>query len=192
MGLHNVRFPFAAVPPIPSRLCSFCTLSIICKGKWLFSLTSLGPRWEGTLAIEQQWLTLFISHLLTRIGWSIKAVFWHRWQVILHWLSGGEWYAASTTLALYALSCGSTSGLDWFLTLIIGFLPYSKQGRQHFYSHFIHTLTLGIWFLLPDLISFSKVFQDLRLAIKCTDFKINLSRWLFLPASGWYLQVHCS
>lgn len=104
MGLHNVLFPFAAVPPIPARFCSFCTLSIICKGKWLFSLTSLRTRWEGSLAIEEQWLTLFISHPLTRIGWSIKAVFWHRWQVILHWLSGGEWYAASTTLALYTLA----------------------------------------------------------------------------------------
>lgn len=72
------------------------------------------------------------------------------------------------------------------------FLALFKMGKTAFYSHFIHTLTLGIWLLLPDLISFSKVFQNRSLAIKCTDFKINVSNWLFLPASGWYLQVHCS
>lgn len=54
----------------------------LCKREWLFSLTSLGTRWAGSLATEQQWLTLSIIQRLTRIGWSIKAVFWHRWQLI--------------------------------------------------------------------------------------------------------------
>lgn len=62
----------------------------------------------------------------------------------------------------------------WFRMILHShyrFLALFKVGRQHFYSHFILSLTLGIGFLLPDLISFSNVFQNLRIAIKCTDFK---------------------
>lgn len=160
----------------------------------MFSLTSLGTKWAGSLATEQQWLTLSIIQLLTRIGWSIKTVFWHRWQFILHWLSGVEWYPASTILASYALSCGSISGPDWFLTLIIGFLPYSKWVRQHLYSHLIHTLTLGIWFLIQDSVRFSNIFPEFAAPNKMywlwNTFIYN--SWLFPPALGQYLQVHCS
>ena len=127
------------------------------KGSKLFSLTSFRITWTGGLATEQQWLTSIIQ--LDDKGWLINKSSLLTQMAIYSSLII-RWWVISCVYHFYFL--GIILWLHFWSWLIVEsdnrFIALFKVRGQCFYSDFIHTLTLEVWFLSPDSICFSKIF----------------------------------
>lgn len=159
----------------------------------MFSLTSLGTRWAGSLAKEEQWLTLSIiqhadkgwlinkSSLLTQMTiysslivrwWVISCIYHFCFLCIILWLHFWSWLILDSDCRFLALfKVGRTA------------LLFSRYPHINTWS-LIHITRLNLFF--KDFPEFACLWWNLLIT------KIDSSSWFLPLALGKYLQMHCS